>query len=328
MPLGSKWDYVYCANLRPSRTVNVLKSIVMNKRGQLPYYPRRYMIEPTTMCNLKCRHCFHWRYDKEKHFIREHMSFENFQIILDKIKPFALLIELYNYGEPFLNKDTPRMIAAATRAGIRTRISSNMSVPMTNDYARDIVQAGLYRLTCSLDGPTQEIYERYRIGGNLSLALENAVRIIQWKKKLNTSLPIVVFRMLVFEWNHHTIDQTRQLAERYGFDEFYADPGSYTIDGEKAVWDIPAGKWKKGKTRFLEHPQRKHSQKPCEWLFHAMVINANGNVIPCCFPYERSAEHLSLLTHSLDEVWNSQQYIATRLYTLGLSSDRSAVLSA
>jgi len=262
MPLGSKWDYAYPANMRLSRLVNVLKNITVRNRGRLSYYPRRYMIEPSTVCNLKCRHCFHWRYDSQKHFTREHLRFENFTTILEKIRRYALLIELYNYGEPFLNRETPRMIAAATRAGIRTRISSNMSVPMSDEYARDIVRAGLHRLTCSLDGPSQEIYEKYRIGGNLSLALENAARVIRWKKKLNASRPLVVFRMLVFEWNHHAVADARKLAEEYGFDAFCADPGSYTVDGSKAVWDIAAGRWEKSKARFGAERPRTKAKKP------------------------------------------------------------------
>lgn len=325
MPLGSKWDYVHGNNLRPPRIANVAKSILFPKRGRLSYYPRRYSIEPTTSCNLKCRHCFHWKYDPAVHLKREQMSFEHFELILGKIKDYALLIEFYNFGEPFLNRETPRMIAAATNAGIRSRISSNMNAPMTDDYARQVVEAGLYRLTCSIDGPSQEIYEKYRQGGDLAKALENADKILFYKKKLGAKYPIVVFRMLVFEWNAHCINDAAALALAHGFDEFHADPGTYDIAGEKMCWDIQGGTWRKGKTKFLSQTPPK-AQVPCEWLFNGIIINANGNVMPCCFSDVQKAEHLSLLTNSLDAVWNSEAYIATRRYTLGLSTDRDSVL--
>ncbi len=325
MPLGSKRDYCYLSNLRPSRLLNVLKGIRAKKNGRLDYYPRRYSIEPATICTLQCRHCFHWRYDKDVHLKRERMTFENFKVILNKVKKYALLMEFYNFGEPFLNRETPRMIAAATGAGIRSRISSNMNAPIDDAYAREIVASGLYRLTCSIDGPTQEIYEKYRIGGNLQVALENAGRIIRHKKKTGARYPVIVFRMLVFEWNHQHIDDCRRLAAEHGFDEFYADPGVYTVEGAKASWDIKNKCWNKSKPRFTDTVRHK-AKVPCEWLFHGMVINANGNVMPCCFADVQKAEHLSLLTHTLDEVWNSEQYINTRRYTLGISNDRSNIL--
>jgi len=330
MPLGAKWDYFYWHNLKFSRLFNLAKNLLTKKEGYLNYFPRRYMIEPTTVCTLKCKHCFHYRYDKKIHFTYEHLFLENFLIILKKIKKYALLIELYNYGEPFLNKQTPFMIAASTRAGIRTRISSNMNVPMDDDYARSIVEAGLYRLTCSIDGHTQKIYEKYRENGNLALALENSQKIISWKQKLKARYPRMVFRMLVFEWNYKYIKEAKALATQYGFDEFCADPGAYTVNGQKVMWNIEKQCWQPGSSRFVNQNQtiQKNTKQPCEWLFNALVINSNGNVLPCCFPYERKAEHLSLISNSLQEVWNSPEYQATRLYARGLQNDREHVLTA
>lgn len=36
------------------------------------------------------------------------------------------------------------------------------------------IESGLHRLIISIDGATQESYEKYRIGGNLSKVIEGA----------------------------------------------------------------------------------------------------------------------------------------------------------
>jgi MoaA/NifB/PqqE/SkfB family radical SAM enzyme len=323
--LGSKFDYAYAGNLRLSKLCNALKGFVLPRGGRLPYFPRRYSIEPTTICNLRCPYCLHAAYDERLYVKREMLSYEKFKVLFDKISPYALLVEFYNFGEPFLNKNTPAMIAAASRAGIRSRVSSNMNAPMSDEYARQIVEAGLYRLTCSIDGPTQQVYEQYRAGGRLEAALENAGRIQFYKKKLGKRRPLVVYRMLLFEWNHTFVAEARSQAAHYGFDAFYADEGSFTLDGKTVIWDKARTAWRAKTPKFLSHVPEKAPQ-PCEWLFTGMIINSNGRAMPCCYCNTLESEHLSLLDHSLDEVWNSRAYINTRLYTLGLSIDRDAVL--
>jgi MoaA/NifB/PqqE/SkfB family radical SAM enzyme len=325
MSLGSKTDYLYTGNLKFSKLYNLLKNIVSVNSGKLNYYPRRYRIEPTTLCNLKCPYCIHGKYDENIHLKKENLDFDSFKIIFNQIKKYALMIGFYNFGEPFLNKDTPKMIATATSEGIRSRISSNMSIKMTDDYARQIVESNLYRLTCSIDGHNQEVYEIYRKGGKLETVLENVKKIEYYKKKLKSKYPLMVFRMLVFEWNYKFVSEAEKIAFEYKFDEFYADPGSFVLNGKTVIWNMKDKTWNEKEPKIVNYIPEK-SGSPCQWLFTGMVINSNGNVMPCCFSNEKRSEHLSLLEHDLKDIWNSQEYINSRLYTLGLSSDRSNVL--
>lgn len=324
MSLGSKKEYVCFGNLRPSRLWNVARGLLRDRNGRLPYYPRRYSIEPTTMCNLRCPYCMHTDYDERVHLKRESLRLEQFKVIFERISRYALMIEFYNFGEPFLNKDTPAMIAMATRHGIPSRVSSNMSVPLSDDYARRIVESGLRRLTCSIDGPTQEVYEKYRVGGSLETVLQNVDKILFYRQNLKSQYPKVIYRMLLFEWNYTCVDASRRLAGEHHFDAFYEDPGSFDFDGRTVIWDAAAADWRSKQPKFLDHIPEK-APHPCQWLFTGMIVNANGKVMPCCYCNTQAAEHLSLLENSLEDVWNSETYVNTRRYTLGLSKDRSNV---
>ena len=59
--------------------------------------------------------------------------------------------------------------------------------------AKRTVESGLDRLIISIDGTTQEVYQQYRVGGNLEKVLQGASNIVKWKKELKSKTPFVIF---------------------------------------------------------------------------------------------------------------------------------------
>jgi len=99
---------------------------------------------------------------------------ETFDIILRKIEPHARFVCLFNWGEPFLNKNLLYMVRALSERGIKSHLDSNLSLRDFSDReAQEIVRSGLFSLFASIDGVTQESYEKYRVGGNVERALGN-----------------------------------------------------------------------------------------------------------------------------------------------------------
>ena len=99
MSLGSRYDMLHLGNLKPKKIWNFLKCIFLKKRKNLSYYPITYIIDPSTICNLKCPFCFQGKYDSEVHLKKELMSYNDFLNILGKIKNHALIIYLYNFSK-------------------------------------------------------------------------------------------------------------------------------------------------------------------------------------------------------------------------------------
>ena len=85
--------------------------------------------------------------------------------------------------------------------------------------AKKTVESGLDRLIISIDGTTQDVYEQYRIGGNLEKVLEGAKNIMKWKKELKSKTPFVFFQFLVVKPNEHQVEEVKQLAKEIGVDE-------------------------------------------------------------------------------------------------------------
>src|SRR3989304_1777545 len=84
-------------------------------------YPTLLQIEPTNQCNLRCPMC----YTVADRRPRDSMTFEEFKRVIDEVGDYTLLLQLWGWGEPFLNKDFCRMIRYAKTAGIKTITATN-----------------------------------------------------------------------------------------------------------------------------------------------------------------------------------------------------------
>ena len=65
----------------------------------------------------------------------------------------------------------------------------------------------------------QEVYESYRKNGRLDKLLAGTQKIIEWKKKLGSSTPQVIWQFLVVGPNEHQIEDVKALAKSYGVDK-------------------------------------------------------------------------------------------------------------
>ena len=93
----------------------------VNIRPPLPTY---VAIDPVNICNLKCPLCptgaDNLKYKKNM------MSFKTFTTIINKM-PSVASIDLFNWGEPFINSELCDMIHYATRRNIAVYIDTNFS---------------------------------------------------------------------------------------------------------------------------------------------------------------------------------------------------------
>ena len=97
------------------------------------------------------------------------------------------------------------MVGYASERNIYTATSSN------GHYFNDIncqqtVESGLNRLIISIDGTNQESYSKYRIGGDLKKVVEGTKNMVQWKKKLKSRTPFIIWQFVVFRHNEHEVE--------------------------------------------------------------------------------------------------------------------------
>lgn len=176
--------------------------------------PRAVFIDICNLCGLRCPYCPTGR--RERSFPHLVLTAERFAVLLGKVAPFAETITLHNWGEPFLNPQFREIAALAAGAGRRVQTDSNLNFPALDDAAADrLVQCGLHSLQASIDGVSQAAYERYRVGGNLSLALHNLGKLAAARKRLGAPFELV-WKFVVHRHNEGEMEAAVRTAREIG----------------------------------------------------------------------------------------------------------------
>ena len=299
---------------------NLLKSRVNMalRRGVISNYPAYASIDPASYCQLRCPACpTGLRLGTRA---SANMSWERYKSIIDEVGDYLFRIDLYNWGEPFLNKQTPEFIQYAESKKIRVWVHSNLSMRLSDDYIHRLVRSGLEVLAVSIDGATQETYSIYRRGGDLLLVRENMLRIQAAKKELGLSTPIVVWKYLAFQHNDHEVETARNNYRDWGADGF-------SVSGAFMPWIKPYDQQIKPSTQYNcvlapegpEGGQRRTRKKgrvrTCSWLYQGLVLNANGKISPCC---AIQVEDDDFGEYSVDQgffrAWNGGRFVDARRF--------------
>ena len=263
--------------------------------------PYHIEIEPTNICNLHCPLCSTGIDAKTR--TKGTMTLEKFTKLIDEIKDTTLQIALQDWGEPTMVKNIPKMIQYAANNGIFTYLSSNFSVQYSDSYLEDFIKSGLGRLVTDVDGTTQEVYEKYRVGGNLALVLNNIERAVKIKKENNLKYPLIQARMLVTKQNEHQIDEFKKLAKDLGVDEI--ETGKIQLNPNTA-----AEEWlPEDKNHVYDTYLGENRTSQCHWPWSGLVINWNGGVASCAIVDDPSSDFGNVFEDGVFKVWNNKTTI-------------------
>lgn len=302
----------FAAKLTPRRVLNVLKVLISFYLSRITRRPLQWglpftvSIEPTTACNLRCPECP----SGLRAFTRPtgNLRTDFFRRLVDELAPDLLYLIFYFQGEPYINPNFLEMVAHARSRKIYTITSTNGHF-LDDDNARRTVASGLDRLIISVDGATQDVYEQYRIGGQLDKVLEGAANVVRWKKQLRSSTPHIIFQFLVVRPNEHQIPDIYRMAREIGVNEVKLKTAQVydyrqgnpliPLQQRYARYRPTADGGYELKNKLLNH---------CWKLWHACVITWDGKVAPCCFDKDVAHPMGSLRDNTFREVWRGEAY--------------------
>jgi MoaA/NifB/PqqE/SkfB family radical SAM enzyme len=254
--------------------------------------PITLYIDPSFACNLKCPHCISESLRSQR-FKRPVMKQDMFHHIMEVYGPRLIGVIFSLWGEPLLNRRLAEFVRAAKDHDIYAEMSTNLSVPLSNERLEDLISAGFDEIRLSIDGATQENYEKYRVGGSLDLVLDNLRRMVASKCRLGQHKPVLKWQFLIWPWNRHEIEPAAQMAKAIGVDMFYAFPGDPWADirdkrarapQDNAIRLSPDQRQRIGNNRAAL--LRNRQPVGCGFLDHALAINSDGVVHPCCYIVE------------------------------------------
>ena len=87
------------------------------------FIPDTILLEPTSICNLRCIHCYREsKIHEAMHLQNRTMEKATFQRVLDQLSPYLKRITFAGYGEPLIHPDLPEMDRLGDSTG---RLGSN-----------------------------------------------------------------------------------------------------------------------------------------------------------------------------------------------------------
>ena len=302
----------FLSKLTPSRVWNatgVVSSYIwsrMTKNAAHWGMPVSMSFEPTTSCNLRCPECP----SGLRSFTRPTGMLDDdfFRSTIDDVADTLMYLLFYFQGEPYLHPRFLDLVAYASRKNIYTATSTNAHY-LDDENARKTVESGLDRLIISIDGTTQATYQAYRKGGSLDKVIEGTRNLVQWKKKLKSKTPHLIFQFLVVRPNEHQIGDVKALAKALEVDEVrFKTAQIYDYeDGSELMPTLGQySRYKKDdtgkyhvKNKLLNH---------CWKMWHSCVITWDGKVVPCCFDKDAHHQLGDLKKMEFKDLWQSQEY--------------------
>ncbi len=222
-----------------------------------------------------------------------YMSEEVFERILNEIVNFGIhSAYLHFQGEPFLNKNTPEYAQRMKNAGLEVSIFTNGQAFDDNSITK-IANAEIDLIRFSVDGASEESYQKNRIGGEFAKVADNMQKVVDAHKGRNTRIE---WQYLPLRNNEHEIEKAREFAKKIGIGFF--TKGFRETDPELAPRNPDY------LSKFLK--------KPCTDIYKQLGIYWNGDVVPCCYDVDAAEVMGNVMNTSLYEIWNSQKYCEFR----------------
>ena len=198
---------------------------------------------------------------------------------------------LSGFGEPLLDNRLPEFIAHARSCGI-----GNISI-VTNGYlltpkvADSLIEAGLNEIIISIDGFTEETYEKIRVGLKFEKLLENLEGLTSIKNRQNVNIILSCVDLI------HNQREKPIAYSRFGR---YVDS---IIFRQAQGWTAKYGQEMAGYSPHFEP-----NAIPCRYLWDSASVYIDGTVPVCCLDYEAEGVMGNASQESLESIWQGERF--------------------
>ncbi|MDE1146828.1 MAG: radical SAM/SPASM domain-containing protein [Azospirillaceae bacterium] len=264
-----------------------------------------FNIELTNHCPFKCVMC-----PRTHDMTRAlgHMSFDVFQRIIDQLvdanPEYARNhgVWLHHFGESLVHPEFDRLMAYAAGRGVAPGLSVN-PLMLTEKTAERLLMAKPAKLYLSLDGHDDESFARIRgVENAYQKSVERLLAFLEQKRALSPATRVIL-SMIHFDANIESIEKMRAYWEnREGIDQFLDKPFT-TFDGNSP--EVSA----------LRRREASPDTAPvsCKFPSQSVTITWDGDVVPCCFDFDKRYVLGNVLSESLADIWNGPALRALRL---------------
>jgi radical SAM protein with 4Fe4S-binding SPASM domain len=258
-------------------------------------FPLHLDIEITNRCNLRCTFC-----DKLPMLSKDQMGdmeMKLFKKILDEGAERNLWgVKLSYRGEPLLHPQVADMVAYAKSKGILDVYMNTNGVLLSEEMSRRLIDAGLDRISISVDGTDPEAFERQRRGAKYDHILKNIEKLINlrsYKESAGPKVRVQTVRLPNLDMKEYAQFWSSRCDEVAAID--YKEVKDRNFDIVKDDW-------------------------ACPQLWQRMTIEWNGTIMPCNNDDFRALSPGNIMNKTVFSCWHDPVVQNTReLHRLGKS---------
>jgi MoaA/NifB/PqqE/SkfB family radical SAM enzyme/quercetin dioxygenase-like cupin family protein len=294
-------------------------------------HPRYVRLDASTLCQLKCPSCPTATGTTGKRLGVGYLKFEDFKKFVRQ-NPHVAHIELSNWGEVFLNKDLIKILKYAYRHNVCLYIANGANLNhVTEDVAHALVKYKLRRITCSIDGASQETYVQYRIKGDFIKVIENIKTINRWKTQYRSDYPQLKWQFVAFGHNEHEIPKAREIAQALGM-SFYLklswadlyDLPDFSPVKNKDFVGKETGLGVASRQEYLAKFGEDYVERSCCFdMWNTPQINYDGRMLGC--PINYWGDYGNVFEKGLDAVLNGEKMTVARNMLMGKQEAKEGI---
>ncbi len=268
-------------------------------------------LEPTNLCNFRCKFCPTGHPDllKKVGRVPQQMSLEFFKEVVNQLKTFPQkikVVNLYKDGEPLLHRDFPEMYHFLLQAGVAERIIVKTNAALlTPDLSRRLIDAGIKQLDISIESVSSDGYKKISDVNIDYEELKNNIRFFyKNKKECRLYIKIIDVR-LTKEDKEKFVSDFGPICDEYAIESVtgwsYSDMEDFTLglQSDKAF----AGDKIVDKT-------------VCPLTLFALAVNSDGTVSICCCDWAHQTVIGNLHNENILDIWNGKRLFDFRMMHL------------
>ncbi len=167
-------------------------------------------------CNLRCSMCPWLSFHSQE----KAMPWGVFQTVAHYFKD-TKEVDLTGGGEPLLHPRLEDMVALAKESGCLVGFSTNGTL-LGEEEAYALMEAGLDWIAFSIEGATEQTYEKIRVGASFRKVMKNMRGIQGLKEKKGVEKPRTMLFFVMQEENFHELPAAVEMAHSLGIGEMVA----------------------------------------------------------------------------------------------------------
>lgn len=163
--------------------------------------------EVTRACALACRHC---RAVAQPHRHPRELTTEEGVRLIDDIVTFGNPLLVITGGDPMMRPDLCDFIRYGTEKGLRVSLAPSATALVTKEALRKVKEAGVKRISFSLDGSRAEIHDAFR---QTKGSFERTLRILRDIREVGIPLQV---NTTLSRYNKDDLENIARIVGEFG----------------------------------------------------------------------------------------------------------------